>query len=287
MKQALRSRLLTDILQSLISSRSDPQSIAAIEHALTLGLLGCGGTSGIGTSSLALIGGLTEEDIRRFSQSCTPMQNLISEEMNAILRLIANYWDSSSSDSHGTMGTSSRDLLHDIQTRLEKIEALEADGDAASERIMRLLQRIHEIHPRLQQRLTYALERFPTEMESRSAASDDLLAMAIEASLVKVSLVRAQALDSVYNYHSQKNPELHMRRALSAAHMKLKEDEREMEEEERKLDRELAQYQTLLDMVDGGGSGGFRQIVADTARVGKETEECKRDLRRLGWTGED
>ncbi|KAJ7760483.1 hypothetical protein B0H16DRAFT_574409 [Mycena metata] len=281
MKRDLRSRLLTNIVQlSLISSQNDSQSTAALEYALT----------GIDTGSLALIGGLTEEDIQRFAQSSTLMldiNRLISEETNAILRLIANYWDSSSSDSDGTTGSSSRDLVHDMQTRLEKIKGLDADGDPASERIVRLLQRVHEIHPRLQQRLTYALERFPTEMESRSAANDDLLAMAIEASLVKISLVRAQALDLVYNYHSQKNPELHMRHALSAAHTKLKDDEREMEEEERKLDRELAQYQTLLDMVDGGGSGGFRQIVADTARVEKETEECKKDLRRLGWTGED
>jgi hypothetical protein len=110
--------------------------------------------------------------------------------------------------------------------------------------------------------------------------------MTIEASLVKVSLVRAQVLELVYNYSSPKNPELHMRRALSAAHAKLKEDERELEEEEHKLDRELAEYQTLLDVVDGGGSGGFRQIVSDTARVEKEIEECRRDLRRLGWTSD-
>lgn len=108
--------------------------------------------------------------------------------------------------------------------------------------------------------------------------------MTIEASLVKVSLVRAQALNAVYNYRSPKNPDLHMKRALPAAYAKLKEDERQMEEEERKLDRELSEYQTLLDMVDGGGSGGFRQVVADCARVEKETQECRRDLRRLGWT---
>ncbi|KAJ7449638.1 hypothetical protein FB451DRAFT_751180 [Mycena latifolia] len=109
--------------------------------------------------------------------------------------------------------------------------------------------------------------------------------MTIEALLVKVSLIRAQALNTVYDYRSPKKPELQMTAALAAAYAKLKEDEREMEEEERRLDRELAEYQTLLDMVDGGGSGGFRQIVADCARVEKETEECRKDLRRLGWTG--
>ncbi|KAF8216414.1 hypothetical protein K438DRAFT_389728 [Mycena galopus ATCC 62051] len=159
-------------------------------------------------------------------------------------------------------------------------------ADEAYDRIQLLLQTIQQIHPRLQRRLTHALENFPPEIESRRAASDDLLAMTIETSLVKVSLIRAQVLELVYNYSSPKNSELSMRRALSAAYGKLKEDERELEDEELALDRELAEYQALLDMVDGGGSGGFKQIVADTARVEKETEECRRDLRRLGWTGD-
>ncbi|KAJ7733205.1 hypothetical protein DFH07DRAFT_754942, partial [Mycena maculata] len=142
-------------------------------------------------------------------------------------------------------------------------------------------------HPRLHQRLVHTLKRFPQDLASRNVANNDLLAMTIEASLVKVSLIRAQALNAVYSYQSPKHPALHMKRALSAAYAKLAQDEREMEEEERKLDRELAEYQTLLDMVDGGVSSGFRQVVADCACVEKETEECRRDLRRLGWTGED
>ncbi|KAJ7180593.1 hypothetical protein C8R46DRAFT_1069939 [Mycena filopes] len=288
------SGILVDVFQSLISSRSDPQSrehIVPIQHSFTLGALGCGGLSATdrGTSSLALNGGLTEEDIGLFAPSPTPIldanaQSLISEEMRATLCSIATYWDSSDSD--GPLHSSSRELCDVVQIRLERIEASEAQGDAASERITRLLQRIYEIHPRLHQKLTYAMEKFSPEIQSRSAANDDLLAMTIEASLVKVSLVRAQALEAAYNYRSPKDSS-RMRDALSVAHAKLKQDEREMQEEEGELDRELAQYQTLLDMVDGGGSGGFRQIVADTARVEKETEECKKDLRRLGWSGED
>lgn len=76
-----------------------------------------------------------------------------------------------------------------------------------------------------------------------------------------------------------------MLHALYAAHEKLMKDKRRLAEEEKNLDRQLNKYQELLQFVDGVG-GGFTQIVEDWTRVQKETEECKRDLRRLGWTGD-
>ena len=41
----------------------------------------------------------------------------------------------------------------------------------------------------------------------------------------------------------------------------------------------------MLDLV-GGRDAGFAQVVKDMARVKRETEECRKDLRRLGWTGD-
>ncbi|KAJ7634083.1 hypothetical protein DFH06DRAFT_1100535 [Mycena polygramma] len=291
------SRILADVLNSLLSSTTVSSSesreyVASLQNDFTLASVLCeekGGTAN--NCILALEGGLTEADIRRFAPPSTPMlntqaQNLISEQVDSILRSIADLWDASTPGSGGEQEHSSEGLLHDIQTRLRQIEALEAEADDAYDRIHLQLQAIQQIHPRLQQRLTHGLDKFPQEIESRSAANNDLLAMTIESSLVKVSLVRAQVLELVYNYSSPKNPELQMRHVLSTAYTKLKDDEGELEMEEQKLNKELAEYQTLLDMVDGGGSGGFRQLVADTARVEKETEECRRDLRRLGWTGE-
>jgi hypothetical protein len=78
-----------------------------------------------------------------------------------------------------------------------------------------------------------------------------------------------------------------MAQALSTVYEKLKKDERKMEEEQHVVDRQLDEYQRLLQLVDGSGGGfGFGQVVEDWTRVQKETEECKRDLRRLGWTGD-
>lgn len=81
-----------------------------------------------------------------------------------------------------------------------------------------------------------------------------------------------------------------MKDALSAAYGKLKRQEQRMEEEERELDRQLEEYGRLLQLVDGGrarsANGGFAQVVEDWSRVTKETEECRKDLRRLGWSGD-
>ena len=73
--------------------------------------------------------------------------------------------------------------------------------------------------------------------------------------------------------------------ALASAYGKLKEEERRLAAEERALDKELAEYSRLLKLVDGQ-TGGFAQVVEDWTTIQKETEECRRDLRRLGWTGD-
>jgi hypothetical protein len=65
----------------------------------------------------------------------------------------------------------------------------------------------------------------------------------------------------------------------------LKADEARLREEEGSLDQKLSQYENLLVVVDGT-QGAFHQIVDDWTTVKKDTEECRRDLRRLGWTGD-
>lgn len=76
-----------------------------------------------------------------------------------------------------------------------------------------------------------------------------------------------------------------MARALAAAQDKLRERQRAQEEEEATLDGQIAAYEEVMGLV-GGREGSFGQVVEDMTRVRRETEECKRDLRRLGWTGD-
>lgn len=51
------------------------------------------------------------------------------------------------------------------------------------------------------------------------------------------------------------------------------------------LDRQIQEYESLLKLVDGSGSG-YQQLVKDWVKTNRETDECMKDLRRLGWTGD-
>jgi hypothetical protein len=130
------------------------------------------------------------------------------------------------------------------------------------------------------------ISKYPGAINSKRAATSDLLAATIEISLIKLSLVRARAHRALYDYKpTGKSQASNLTDALSAAYARLIRDERKIEEEERSLDRQLNEYETMLRMIDGQG-GGYAQVVEDWTRVQREKEECRRDLRRLGWTGD-
>ena len=142
-----------------------------------------------------------------------------------------------------------------------------------------------QIHPRLQgelERITTALQPIT---DARLAASSELLATTIEATLLKLSIMRATAYNSLYGHKSETNPGATMAQALAAAHGYLNSEEEGLKKREQSLDQQLEEYRKLLQLVEGP-SGGFGQIVEDWSRVQMETEECRRDLRRLGWTGD-
>ncbi|EGO22174.1 hypothetical protein SERLADRAFT_472618 [Serpula lacrymans var. lacrymans S7.9] len=130
-----------------------------------------------------------------------------------------------------------------------------------------------------------SLTSLTPKMESSRTASNELLATTIEVSLLKLSLIRASSNQALYGFTSSANPQANMIRALSGAHEKLKKDERRLEQEERNVDKQIAEYERLLQLVDGP-RGGFAQVVDDWVRVQRESEECRKDLRRLGWTGD-
>jgi len=75
--------------------------------------------------------------------------------------------------------------------------------------------------------------------------------------------------------------------ALANLHRQLKDREEELVKEEEDVDRRVKEYDELLARGDGkNGTSGFRQIVEDWRKVKREKGECRRDLRRLGWTGD-
>jgi len=113
------------------------------------------------------------------------------------------------------------------------------------------------------------------------------LCTTIEASLIKLSLVKEQTDRSLYSYRSKSKAERSLASladAVTTAYASHKEDEKKMKAEIATLDRELLEYESMLRLVDGNNSG-YQQIINDWTKVQQETDECLKDLRRLGWTG--
>jgi len=127
-----------------------------------------------------------------------------------------------------------------------------------------------------------------TAQDTARSASVDLLAATIESSLVKLSLIKARSERLLYNHKPNKTDTQEgntVAHAIVAAYSALKGDEKEMKAEADTLDRQLQEYESLLQLVDRG-SGGYKQIINDWTKVKQETDECLKDLRRLGWTGD-
>jgi predicted nucleic acid-binding Zn-ribbon protein len=117
-----------------------------------------------------------------------------------------------------------------------------------------------------------------TKAFERRAAEHHLDAATIETALIKLACIRAEIHMFLYSHADMQN-------TLEDEYNRLKDEEDKLEAEESELDRQIGDYDRLLSMVEGE-SGEFSQIVDDWTRVKKETEECRRDLRRLGWTDE-
>ena len=133
--------------------------------------------------------------------------------------------------------------------------------------------------------LLQAMESLPSILNSQRSAQFDELAIILETYLLKLSRIRARAHMSLYQYTLPSQPDVTMEKALNAMQERLRHKQRQQEKEETQLDQQIQEFGELLQMVDGK-NGNFSQVIEDMARVRKETEECRRDLRRLGWTGD-
>jgi type III secretory pathway component EscR len=125
--------------------------------------------------------------------------------------------------------------------------------------------------------------------DATRTSSIDLLAATIETSLIKLSLTRNRVERALYNHQPQTNitldEDVNIAKAIEAAYLSLKKDEKEMKMQSQSLDRQLQEYESLMQLVDGG-KNGYQQIINDWTKVQQETDECLKDLRRLGWTGD-
>ncbi|KAJ3798367.1 hypothetical protein GGU11DRAFT_591047 [Lentinula aff. detonsa] len=178
-------------------------------------------------------------------------------------------------------------LSERLHEALEEIASLESELSSSWSSAIDLITRINQLHTNLQTELLDAISTIPPSLHNKHKAHNALTAAIIEASLVKLSLMKAQLHQQIYGFSSDTQPEATMTNALSIAYDKLKDEAEDLLEAERDLDGRIDEYERLMQLVEGDSREGFGQIVEDYIRVEKETEECRRDLRRLGWTGFD
>ncbi len=195
-------------------------------------------------------------------------------------------------------------LPNEILLLKSEMNSLRNEIGASREQIVQLVQEVNEvchfyqvtpfmsstqlfqIHAQLQEGLLRAVGTLPPIMNAERSAQFDVLALTIETCLLKLSLLRAKTHIAIYNCSSSTDSQASMLQALQVYYQRLRSKDQEQNTEEALLDAQLKEYEDLMDLVGGKGQGGFSQVVDDMARVKKETDECKRDLRRLGWTGD-
>ncbi|TBU43530.1 hypothetical protein BD309DRAFT_960508 [Dichomitus squalens] len=174
-------------------------------------------------------------------------------------------------------------LLARIRARREALARHDAALQDCRARVLRLIEQVNEAHPALEAHLVDALSTVPPQLHATWAAQADVVAATIEAALLKLSLVRARAHRALYGHAPPNRPDATVARAVGAAYDRLRERQRAQDAEMRKLDGQIEEYEGMLRLVHGR-HGSFAQVVQDMARVKRETEECRKDLRRLGWT---
>ncbi|OBZ73559.1 hypothetical protein A0H81_06027 [Grifola frondosa] len=296
----IRAKVLHDHIERAV--RRDPKNEIALAEGLTYATAISlvdeeapdspdpnPGNSSIDESARACLpGSLTKNDMMSMGPPPPNMdqqfRSLLSAELKQTLLSILDFWSDENDTDENRLETAIR-LHEDIEHQKNRISKQENELQDYQKRIQHLVAEINEIHPRLEDELTNALLTLPPILNASRTAQYELLATTIETSLLKLSLIRARAHSALYGHTSPKNPDATMSRALAAARDKIREKERAQEREEKVLDEQIDQYQKMLDLV-GGRDGSFGQVVKDMARVKRETEECRRDLRRLGWTGD-
>ncbi|TFK39979.1 hypothetical protein BDQ12DRAFT_722174 [Crucibulum laeve] len=230
---------------------------------------------------------ITSTDLCRFGSASfrahlneTTLNNF-NNKLNSIMSSCASFLGGDADENSQNLASS--ELPKRINALKEEMESQRHAVEIISRRIVEKITDAADVHENLESDLTSAITKIPPSQDRARLASNDLLAATIEASLIKLSLILARARRALYQYSSTRASEETVSTALSIAHMRLKTEEEQMKKEERTLDKQLQEYEQLVMLVD---DGGYKQVIEDWTRVKRETEECKRDLRRLGWTGD-
>ncbi|KAF9054411.1 hypothetical protein BJ165DRAFT_1607121 [Panaeolus papilionaceus] len=182
-------------------------------------------------------------------------------------------------------------LIPSLHGYREALSSLKDEIEAKTGSIKCLLPDVDKLRQSLHAEIERLLDTTPSSIACHSAQGE-FWSTTIESALIKLSLLQAQTERQLYNHTIRGQgafsdvPFATVSQALEAAHKSLRGQEHDMVTEARALDEQLQAYTALLELVDGGKKGAYKQIVDDWTKIKQDTDECLRDLRRLGWTGE-
>ncbi|KAI0641934.1 hypothetical protein C8Q79DRAFT_929482 [Trametes meyenii] len=248
-------------------------------------------------------GGLSRDELTSMAPVTLPR---IEDELKHTLLAIFDYFAAdeaeAETDEENRLQSATR-IPDEVRRRQDALTQKRARLTECRAQVLRLVEQINESHPALEAELATALETLPAQLRATRAAHADVLAATVEAALLKLSLIRARTHRAVYGLaippsSGSSSSNLAASRAagsqktrtvadaVAATHEALLARQRAQAEEMRALDGQLEAYEGMLRMVDGRREGAFAQVVKDMARVKRETDECRKDLLRLGWTGD-
>ncbi|KAF9005963.1 hypothetical protein BDQ17DRAFT_320896 [Cyathus striatus] len=233
--------------------------------------------------------GISQEDVLRFSKRRAELDGhshqQVAEKMDSILSAMSDHL--CADDEHEELVVLDAEekmkrLLGGITTAQSEIISLELEITNLYAEVAEIMEEINQHTEILRHDLIDALLHIPKELNAKRALFHDLLAARIETALIKLTLTRARAERQLYDHKSESHPNKTVSKCLITACNALQNQETDMKAEESSLNKELQEYEQLLALMSTGG--GYQQVIEDWSRVKQETEECKKDLRRLGWT---
>ncbi|KAH9851932.1 hypothetical protein C2E23DRAFT_214474 [Lenzites betulinus] len=263
-------------------------------------------------------GGLATEDLVNMAPVSLPALQAdflrkLASELRSTLLTVANYHSPSDDEDEDDRLHAASELPQRINREKGELTHQNAELLAHRTQVLRLIDQINLASPALDTQLAAAFSILPPHLRAARSAEADVLATTIEAALHKLLLIRARAERALYtapvsatisrpappkptskskskrdlppDLDSSPAP-LTVADAVSVAYEALLDRQRAQDEEAAALDGQIAAYENALGLVEGGRGreGAFAQVVRDMARVKRETEECRRDLKRLGWT---
>ncbi|KAI0793914.1 hypothetical protein C8Q74DRAFT_1245726 [Fomes fomentarius] len=287
-RENLRHTILHDTveatLQKSLSTKILPQNLV-LASALD-------GVAAYDDAEIYLPGGLTFHDLNELTPVALPVlsprfaQRLKAEMMQTLASVSEYLNGESSQDDEDSRRRQHALILHEqIRARRQTIAQKETSLEDVRSRVLSRIEQINQVQVALESKLTDALSTLPSQLQTTRAAQADVVSATIETALLKLSLVRARAHRALYGYAPAEKPSQTVSSAVNAACEKLRERQRLQQAETDELDRQILEYEGMLRLVDGR-DGSFAQVVRDMARVKRETDECRKDLRRLGWTGD-